>query len=41
MTLMDNNWDFLISEFRRLGGIADNERQKEGDRTGWEEIRRG
>ncbi len=27
---MDNNWDFLISEFRRLGGIAENVYQKEG-----------
>jgi len=28
---MDNNWDFLISEFRRLGGIADNICLKEGE----------
>ncbi len=27
---MDKNWDFLLSEFRRLGGIADNICQKEG-----------
>ncbi|PYE03935.1 hypothetical protein DNJ72_00215 [Prochlorococcus marinus XMU1403] len=27
---MDDNWDFLLSEFRRLGGIADNVFQKEG-----------
>ena len=27
---MKENWDFLISEFRRLGGIADNVIQKEG-----------
>ena len=27
---MNDNWDFLISEFRRLGGIADNVCQKEG-----------
>ncbi len=27
---MDDNWDFLLSEFRRLGGIADNVCQKEG-----------
>ncbi len=28
---MHENWDFLISEFRRLGGIADNVIQKEGE----------
>ena len=28
---MDANWDFLLSEFRRLGGIADNVFQKEGE----------
>ena len=28
---MEDNWDFLLSEFRRLGGIADNVCQKEGD----------
>ena len=28
---MDDNWDFLLSEFRRLGGIADNVYQKNGD----------
>ena len=28
---MDDNWDFLLSEFRRLGGIADNVFQKEGE----------
>ena len=27
---MEDNWDFLLSEFRRLGGIADNVCQKEG-----------
>ena len=27
---MNNNWDFLLSEFRRLGGIADNVCQREG-----------
>ena len=27
---MKNNWDFLLSEFRRLGGIADNVCQREG-----------
>ena len=27
---MDDNWDFLVSEFRRLGGIADNVCQKKG-----------
>ena len=27
---MDANWDFLLSEFRRLGGVADNVCQKEG-----------
>ena len=28
---MEDNWDFLLSEFRRLGGIADNVCQKEGE----------
>ena len=28
---MKSNWDFLLFEFRRLGGIADNICQKEGD----------
>ena len=28
---MDDNWDFLLSEFRRLGGVADNVCQKEGE----------
>ena len=28
---MGKNWDFLLSEFRRLGGIADNVIQKEGE----------
>ncbi len=28
---MEDNWDFLLSEFRRLGGIADNVFQKEGE----------
>ena len=28
---MHENWDFLISEFRRLGGITDNVIQKEGE----------
>jgi len=28
---MDENWDFLLSEFRRLGGTADNVCQKEGN----------
>ena len=28
---MDDNWYFLLSEFRRLGGIADNVCQKEGE----------
>ena len=28
---MEENWDFLLSEFRRLGGIADNVCQKEGE----------
>lgn len=28
---MDDNWDFLLAEFRRLGGIADNVCQKEGE----------
>ena len=28
---MDENWYFLLSEFRRLGGIADNVCQKEGE----------
>ena len=27
---MKDNWNFLIFEFRRLGGIADNVCQKEG-----------
>ena len=27
---MNDKWDFLLSEFRRLGGIADNICQKEG-----------
>ena len=27
---MNDNWDFLLSEFRRFGGIADNICQKEG-----------
>ena len=27
---MNYNWDFLLSEFRRLGGLADNICQKEG-----------
>ena len=27
---MNDNWDFLLSEFRRLGGIADNICQKGG-----------
>ena len=27
---MKDNWDCLIFEFRRLGGIADNVFQKEG-----------
>ena len=27
---MEDNWNFLLSEFRRLGGIADNVYQKEG-----------
>ncbi len=31
---MNNNWDFLLSEFRRLGGIADNVCQREG-KYGW------
>ena len=30
MNVMKDNWDFLLSEFRRLGGIADNVCQKEG-----------
>ena len=30
---MDGNWDFLLSEFRRLGGIADNVCQKEGENS--------
>jgi hypothetical protein len=29
--MMDDNWNFLLSEFRRLGGIADNVCQKEGE----------
>ena len=28
---MKDNWEFLLSEFRRLGGIAENVCQKEGD----------
>ena len=28
---MDANWNFLLSEFRRLGGIADNVCLKEGE----------
>ena len=28
---MSDTWDYLLSEFRRLGGIADNIFQKEGD----------
>ena len=28
---MDDKWDFLLSEFRRLGGVADNVCQKEGE----------
>ncbi len=28
---MKDNWDFLLSEFRRLGGVADNICQKEGE----------
>tara|TARA_B100000214_G_scaffold370530_1_gene345325 strand:+ start:384 stop:1379 length:996 start_codon:yes stop_codon:yes gene_type:complete len=28
---MDENWEFLLSEFRRHGGIADNICQKEGE----------
>ncbi len=28
---MDDNWNFLLSEFRKLGGIADNVCQKEGE----------
>ena len=28
---MNDSWDFLISEFRKLGGIADNVCQKEGE----------
>ena len=27
---MSDSWDFLLSEFRRLGGIAENICQKEG-----------
>ena len=27
---MDDKWDFLLAEFRRLGGIADNVCQKQG-----------
>ena len=30
MYVMGENWNFLLSEFRRLGGIADNVIQKEG-----------
>ena len=28
---MGDSWDFLLSEFRRLGGIADNICLKEGE----------
>ena len=28
---MDDKWDFLLSEFRRLGGVAENVCQKEGE----------
>jgi len=28
---MNDNWDFLLAEFRRVGGIADNVCQKEGE----------
>ena len=28
---MGENWDFLLSEFRSLGGIADYVMQKEGE----------
>ena len=28
---MEDNWDCLLAEFRRLGGIADNVCQKEGE----------
>ena len=28
---MNDSWDFLLTEFRRLGGIADNVCQKEGE----------
>ena len=28
---MEETWDFLLHEFRRLGGIADNVIQKEGE----------
>ena len=28
---MKDNWNFLLSEFHRLGGIADNVCQKEGE----------
>ena len=28
---MDDNWDYLLSEFRRLGGVAENICQKEGE----------
>ncbi len=28
---MEDKWDFLLSEFRRLGGIADNVYQKDGE----------
>ena len=28
---MEESWDFLLNEFRRLGGIADNVIQKEGE----------
>ena len=27
---MDDNWNYLLCEFRRFGGIADNVLQKEG-----------
>ena len=28
---MDDKWDFLLSEFSRLGGVAENVCQKEGE----------
>ena len=28
---MDDKWEYLLSEFRRLGGVADNVFQKEGE----------